>query len=106
MLGASFGIIVGLSLGQYQNGNDYLWLVINIGVVFGVVQLTDNVLLQPIIFSKSVKAHPLEIFIVIFAGASLAGIVGMILAIPTYTILRVSVSEFYKGYKAYRVFSR
>ena len=66
--------------------------------------MTDNLFLQPLIFSKSVKAHPLEIFIVIFAGATLAGIPGMIAAIPTYTVLRVSFIEMYKGYKDYKIF--
>jgi len=60
--------------------------------------------LQPLIFSKSVKAHPVEIFIIIFAGASLGGILGMILAIPTYTVLRVSIMELLSGYKQYNVF--
>ena len=56
------------------------------------------------IFSRSVKAHPLEIFVVIFAGASIAQIPGMIMAIPAYTVLRVSVKEFYTGYKQYKIF--
>ncbi|WP_373493202.1 AI-2E family transporter, partial [Aquiflexum sp.] len=58
----------------------------------------------PLIFSKSVKAHPLEIFVVIFAGAKIAGILGMIFAIPVYTIIRVSVMEFYIGYREYKIF--
>src|SRR5690606_27255759 len=53
-------------------------------LVFASVQLIDNVLFQPFIYSSSVKAHPLEIFIVILAAGSMAGIVGMILAIPVY----------------------
>ncbi|MCK5372671.1 MAG: AI-2E family transporter, partial [Cyclobacteriaceae bacterium] len=75
-----------------------------IASVFAIVQLTDNVILQPLIFSKSVKAHPLEIFIIIFAGATLAGVVGMIAAIPVYTIIRVFVMEIYSGYKSYHIF--
>ena len=69
-----------------------------------MVQVTDNVLLQPLIFSKSVKAHPLEIFVIIFAGAKIAGIPGMIFAIPVYTIFRVSILEFFNGYKSYKIF--
>jgi predicted PurR-regulated permease PerM len=69
-----------------------------------IVQATDNVLFQPLIFSSSVKAHPLEIFVVIFAGAKIAGVIGMIFAIPVYTIFRVFILEFYKGYKSYRIF--
>jgi len=106
ILGAGFGIVVAVStnLIALNTSNDYFFLVLKIVTVFAVVQLTDNLVLQPLIFSKSVKAHPLEIFIIIFAGATLAGIPGMIAAIPTYTVLRVSFIEMYKGYKDYKIF--
>jgi predicted PurR-regulated permease PerM len=104
ILGAAFGTIVGLSTGTFESSNEIIFMVIKILSVFSVVQLTDNVLLQPLIFSKSVKAHPLEIFVIIFAGAKIAGILGMIFAIPVYTIFRVSFLEFFKGYREYRIF--
>ena len=105
MLGATFGIIVGLSTsGDAFVSSQSIILIIKILAVFGVVQTTDNVLLQPLIFSKSVKAHPLEIFVIIFAGANIAGIPGMIAAIPAYTILRVSVIEIMGGFGKYQVF--
>ena len=105
LLGATFGIVVGLSTGvSVTETQDLALLVIKIASVFAIVQLADNLLLQPLIFSKSVKAHPLEIFVVIFAGATIAGVWGMIAAIPAYTILRVTVLELYKGYKQYHVF--
>lgn len=104
ILGAIFGIVVGLSTGVFETQQDYNYLLIKILSVFAVVQITDNVILQPMIFSKSVKAHPLEIFVIIFAGAKIGGIIGMIFAIPVYTIFRVSVKEFYSGYKSYRIF--
>jgi predicted PurR-regulated permease PerM len=104
ILGAAFGMIVGLSTGDFTTDADYSYLLFKIISVFAAVQLTDNVLLQPMIFSKSVKAHPLEIFVVIFAGAKIAGIGGMIFAIPVYTIFRVAVMEFYSGYKSFRIF--
>ncbi|GAA5027124.1 AI-2E family transporter [Marivirga lumbricoides] len=105
LLGASFGIVVGVTTGGiFEFNNELLILVIKIASVFSVVQITDNILLQPLIFSKSVKAHPLEIFVIIFAGASLAGVVGMIAAIPVYTIIRVVFIELYKGYKQYKIF--
>ena len=104
ILGATFGIIVGLSTGTFETQQEYNYLLIKILAVFSVVQVTDNVLIQPLVFSKSVKAHPLEIFVIIFAGAKIAGVVGMIFAIPVYTIFRVSVMEFYSGYKSYRIF--
>lgn len=104
ILGASFGIIVGISTGNFTEGNEVSYMIVKILSVFAVVQVTDNIFLQPLIFSKSVKAHPLEIFVVIFAGAKIAGVVGMIFAIPVYTIFRVSVMEFYQGYKSYQIF--
>jgi predicted PurR-regulated permease PerM len=62
----------------------------------------DDVLFQPLIYSSSVKAHPLEIFLVILAAGSIAGIKGMILAIPVFTILRVIAKEFFDNLKFVR----
>lgn len=107
ILGAIFGVIVGLSTSEALiASNDYIILVAKIAGVFMVVQLTDNMILQPLIFSKSVKAHPLEIFVIIFAGATLAGIVGMVAAIPVYTVLRVTIMELYNAYKQYHIFKQ
>ena len=105
MLGATFGIIVGVSTsGNFTLDQITVIMMLKVVSVFAVVQATDNVLLQPLIFSKSVKAHPLEIFVIIFAGATIAGIPGMIAAIPVYTILRVSVIEISYGFRRYHIF--
>lgn len=105
ILGGLFGVIVGISTStDLTTTNDYIWLVFLVFGVFALVQLADNLVIQPLIFSKSVKAHPLEIFIVIFAGATLGGIAGMIIAIPVYTVIRVSVKELYEGYRSYYIF--
>ena len=61
---------------------------------FCVGQIIDNFFSQPYIFSNSVKSHPLEIFIVILASGTLIGPVGMIIAIPLYTTLKVISQEF------------
>ena len=63
-----------------------------IGYVFA--QLIDNFVSQPLIFSKSVKSHPLEIFLVIIIAGILFGVTGMILAIPSYTALKVILKAF------------
>jgi len=69
-----------------------------IGSVF-IAQVIDNWLVQPFLFSKTVKAHPLEIFLVILIAAKIGGITGMILAIPAYTVLRVVAKAFLSEYK-------
>lgn len=66
---------------------------------FAAMQATDNFFLQPYIFSNSVKAHPLEIFITILVGAKLGGILGMVIAIPTYTVLRVVLRIFFSEFE-------
>jgi predicted PurR-regulated permease PerM len=68
-------------------------------LVFAITKLTDDFIFQPFIFSSSVKAHPLEIFLVILIAGSLAGVSGMILAIPGYTVLRVFAKEFLNKFK-------
>lgn len=59
-----------------------------------IAQLIDNFFSQPIIFSKSVKSHPLEIFLIIVIGGLLFGITGMIFAVPSYTVIKVISKEF------------
>lgn len=61
---------------------------------YAIAQLVDNFFSQPFIFSKSVKSHPLEIFLVIVIGGLLFGVIGMIIAVPTYTAIKVILKEF------------
>jgi len=96
LLGVLIVISSNLDLGFY---NEMLPKIITTVVVFFVVQLLDNFLLQPNIFSKSVKAHPLEIFIVVLMGAKVGGIGGMVLAIPAYTVLRVLLKVFFSEFE-------
>ncbi|MDY0159763.1 MAG: AI-2E family transporter [Bacteroidales bacterium] len=99
-IGATIGII--LALAANLNLDFYAELLpmsFYIVLVFLTAQLTDNILFQPLIYSKSVKAHPLEIFLVIIIAGSIAGIIGMMLAIPAYTVLRVIAKEFFSQAK-------
>ena len=75
-------------------------IYVMIGFIVG--QLIDNFFSQPIIFSNSVKSHPLEIFIVILASGTLFGPVGMIVAVPTYTAIKVVLQEFLAANKIVR----
>lgn len=96
ILGASLALLGCLDLDFYS----YTFpLLLKVLVVFLVVQLIDNFVFQPYIYSSSVKAHPLEIFLVILAAGSLAGVVGMILAIPVYTVMRVIGKEFFNQFR-------
>ena len=67
-----------------------------IGVLIAV-HLIDSFVLQPYIYSSSVNAHPLEIFLVILLTGNIAGIVAMIFAVPAYSVLRIVITEFYQN---------
>ncbi len=104
-LGLVFASLVVLATpsaqGDYAH-NGYV-LMQTLPVILGALML-DSLFVQPFIYSTSVKAHPLEIFFAIFAGATLAGGLGMLLAIPAYTILRVGYLELRQSMQQYKVF--
>jgi len=96
IIGITLGITATLAAGAY---NELLLVLAKLGGVFIVANFIDNNILVPVIYSKSVKAHPLEIFFVIIMGGSLAGLLGMLLAIPVYTVLRVIAKEFFQQFR-------
>ena len=100
VIGATIGIFIGvvshLDLSFY---NEMLPLLMYMLLVFVCVQLIDNIIFQPLIYASSVHAHPLEIFIVLMIAGSTAGIIGMFLAIPAYTVIRVIAKEFFNNFK-------
>lgn len=100
IIGGVFGVFISIS--SHLEMEFYSQMLPMIGKVIGsfiVMQFLDNYFLQPYISSKSVKAHPLEIFIVILMGAKLNGIMGMVLAIPVYTVLRVIARTFWSEFR-------
>lgn len=100
LIGAGFGMFITLSSNLDLNFYNQLGpMMLKVFIVFQVVQILDNNFIQPYIFSKSVLAHPLEIFICILVGAQVGGALGMILAIPVYTIIRVIAKEFLFQFK-------
>ncbi|MEM1323028.1 MAG: AI-2E family transporter [Bacteroidota bacterium] len=100
IIGAAFGIFITISSNlDLEFYSQMMPLLLKVLAVFAAMQMLDNFVLQPFIFSSSVLAHPLEIFIIILIGAKLDGIVGMILAIPAYTVLRVVARVFLSEFK-------
>jgi predicted PurR-regulated permease PerM len=98
-IGPIIGGILMLFLSMSSNlGEDFQSVILptTIYVMIGyiIAQLIDNFLSQPLIFSNSVKSHPLEIFLVIMIAGVLFGVTGMIVAIPTYTALKVILKTF------------
>lgn len=98
-----------LSLLAHMDGDfqsDAIPTMIYVLIGFSVVQFIDNNISSPLIFSKSVNSHPLEIFLVIFIAGILFGVAGMIIAVPLYTMLKVIGKEFFPENKIIRVLTK
>jgi predicted PurR-regulated permease PerM len=106
VIGGIIGVILAslsvLGLGDYDS---LLMTIFTVLGVFAGANMIDNFVLQPQIYSKSVKAHPVEIFLAIIVGGRISGIAGMILAIPTYTVIKVIVRQIVQRMKLIKFLS-
>lgn len=105
LIGDVVGIVLCLIL-KYGAGvgldvNIWIFILVVFAVMQGT-QLVDNFIYQPLIYSTSIRANPLEIFIVLLIAGHVGGILGMLVAIPGYTVVRVIASRFFYQYKAIR----
>ena len=98
VIGVVFGIVLKLGTGAGLNVNVWIFALI-ILIIMAAAQLIDNLIYQPLIYSTSIKAHPLEIFIVLLLAGHIGGMVGMLVAIPAYTVVRVVAIRFFYRYK-------
>ncbi len=103
-IGPIIGGVIMVVLTMTSNlGSDFSSVIlpktIYVLIGLGIGQLVDNFFSQPFIFSNSVKSHPLEIFLVIIIAGLLFGVVGMIVAVPGYTAIKVILKEFSTGNK-------
>lgn len=107
LFGGVLGTILGLVL-KYSSTNPVgldvnFWIfTIILTAIFCTTQLVDNFLYQPVIYSTSIKAKPLEIFIVLLVVGHIGGPISMIAAIPSYTAVRVIAFRFFRKIKAIR----
>lgn len=81
-----------------------LGAVAAVAVAFASIQLFENVFVSPVIVARSVSLHPLTIIIAILIGSQLMGIFGMLLAVPTASIIKVTAQELAWGFRHYRIF--
>lgn len=103
VLGTIIGVLVKYSGAAAIGLNVGFWpFVIILIAIFCVTQLIDNYVFKIFIFSTSVQVHPLEIFIVSLMAGYIGGILGMLVAIPVYTVLRVIAGRFFRRFKLIR----
>ena len=68
-------------------------MVVKMLVVWGIVQFLEGNIISPNIMGRSMNMHPLTVIFVILIGVNIAGVVGAILGIPVYSILKVLVGK-------------
>ena len=68
-------------------------MVLKMLVVWGIVQFLEGNIISPNIMGRSMNMHPLTVIFVILIGVNIAGVVGAILGIPVYSILKVLVGK-------------
>ena len=94
--GAIPAIVV--SIMQVGSFDQIPWIVL----AFAIIQLLDNVLVQPLVVAKTVNLHPLIVLLVVIIGGNFFGILGMLLAVPATGVLKVIIQETYLNYQKYR----
>lgn len=87
--GPIIGAIPAVAIALTQSVN----LVILVLIAILVIQLIESNLLSPYIVGKSVNIHPIAIIFALLFGGQISGILGMILAVPLLTILKVIMTH-------------
>ena len=97
-IGVILGVLLKLGTGAGLDVNIWIFALIILAIMLAA-QLIDNFIYQPLIYSTSIKAHPLEIFIILLVAGHIGGTVGMLVAIPAYTVVRVIAMRFFHRFK-------
>lgn len=100
LMGGAIGVVIGIISNLGVNAYDLILPnTLEIIGVFVAANAVDNFVLQPTIYSKSVFAHPIEIFLVILMAGNIGGVLGMIIAIPGYTLIRIVAKQLLSEFK-------
>lgn len=102
--GPIIGYIMSIVIAIIETG-DFSLVIPCILAVF-VAQVLDNLVFQPLIFSKSADIHPVAILFIILIGAQTAGILGMLVAIPIATIIKITIKQIIWSFNNYFVFRK
>lgn len=101
VLGVLLCMVLKYGAGIGLDVNIWVFALIVLAIML-TVQFIDNFVLQPVIYSTSIQASPLEIFIVMLMAGHIGGILGMLAAIPAYTVVRVVAGRFFYDKKIVR----
>jgi predicted PurR-regulated permease PerM len=75
------------------------FMLLKLVIVWTIVQLVEGKLITPQIMGRNIRVHPITIIFVILTAGNLFGVVGVILAVPGYAILKVIVTHTFHWFK-------
>lgn len=94
-VGPFIGLVPALIVGFIDSPLMALWVVL---VVLIVQQIESN-LISPQVMGRKLDVHPLTIILLLMVAGSLAGVVGLLLAVPTYAVSKAIVLNTYRFIK-------
>ena len=95
-LGFIVGIIAALVAAFFQF--DALWPLFSVGVVFGIGQLLEGMLLTPWLVGDRIGLHPVAVIFAVLAGGQLFGLFGVLLALPIAAVIVVILRHLHDRY--------
>lgn len=75
------------------------FMVIKLIIVWTIVQLVEGKFISPQIMGRNLRVHPITIIFIILTSGNLFGIVGILLAVPGYALLKVFVTHAFEFFK-------
>ncbi|MEP1150127.1 MAG: AI-2E family transporter [Balneola sp.] len=103
--GPIIGYILSIIIAYIETTGDFSLVLACMLAIF-IVQMLDNILFQPLLFSRSADMHPVAILFIILVGAEIAGILGMLVAIPLATVIRITILQISWSFNNYQVFNQ
>ncbi|WP_173916400.1 AI-2E family transporter [Halobacillus sp. Marseille-Q1614] len=89
--GPILGVIPALIVSLTQEPNMAIYVLI----VMGIVQQLEGNLIAPVVLGNRLNVHPLTIILLLIVAAALFGFIGMVIAVPLYSVLKVIVKNLY-----------
>jgi len=93
VMGAAFGVFY-----YFAVGLEFKSILVLLAVI-AVAHLIDNIIIAPAVLSHNVNLHPLTVALVLVIGGEVLGVLGLLIAIPVASSVKVVVQEFYANYQ-------
>lgn len=102
-LGFGLGLILALLSGVLQFGAEgavWWWPFLAVGVVYGIGQVVESVVLTPRLVGEQIGLHPLAVILALMLFGAVLGFVGVLIALPVSALLMVLARRALVAYRA------